>query len=136
MKKPTKSNIAFMTTGHFPSYVLVSYCKTYEEVVKWLTRKGYKDWAEAAEKLEERYRETTYWAGRSYTDGTAYFFIHLGSKQNIAERNYDIIGHEAFHLVQYVTDTFAADLFQEKESSAYLHTHFVKYISQVIKEAK
>lgn len=132
-----KTNVDFITTGHFPAYVLVSYGKTYEEIKAWLLKNGSPLWVDGLDHYKSWYKDVTFWAGQyNDTEGRPFFYTHFAKKLNLADRDYDVLGHEAFHLVQFVSDTFKADLVEEKESSAYLHTHFVRSISQVIKEAK
>lgn len=135
-----KKNWGFVKLGHFPGHCLVSYNMTYSELCSSLKRKKYPDWIAALNGDEKRFEDDTCYAmWRSISKGgkTSHrFFILLKDYIRLNDFGYTTIAHEVFHIVQFVSQYVSACVIEEKESSAYLHSHLMTEAIKVVREAK
>lgn len=134
-----KKNWGFVKLGHFPAYCIVSYNMPHKELLSTLKRKKYVDWADSIGADEHLFQDQTnraLWRSRDTKEGKLHhFYILLKDNVKLDTSGYVTIAHEAFHIVQFVSEYVSACLIEEKESSAYLHSHLMESAVSVVKEA-
>lgn len=137
-----KKNWGFVKLGHFPVYCLVSYNMPHKELMSVLNRRKYVNWSKAISEDKNIFdSDDRNFAVRRVLQDTKkeihppYLFILLKDNVKLDTNGYVTIAHEAFHIVQFVSEYVSACLIEEKESSAYLHSHLMESAVSVVKEA-
>jgi hypothetical protein len=136
----SKKGWDFVKLGHFPASCLVAYNMTHKELCSALKRRKYPDWVAALEGDERRFEDNTcYGMWRSAKRGnktTNCFFILLKDYVKLNDFGYTLIAHEVLHVVQFVSEFVSANVIEEKESSAYLHSHLMTETIKIVRSAK
>lgn len=133
-----KKGWGFTKCGHFPCHCLVSFNMEHSELVRILQRKGYGNWATAIEDDENNFLSDNNMAlyrkvESKHSKNNCFIILLKDLKLN--DEGYITIAHETFHIVQFVSAIVCADLYEEKESSAYLQTHLMESAIQVVRKA-
>lgn len=133
------SNWSFVKLGHFPAHCLVSYNMTYDDLIKSLRRKKYPDWITGLDKDNHLFTDKRSFAlhrqvecGKEEKD---LFYILLKDNVKLDDSGYITIAHEVLHIVQFVSRFVCADMIEETESSAYLHSALMQHTIEIIRDA-
>ncbi len=136
--KKVVSCIEFLDTGIFPAGVTFVYNKSWQEVRDYFKKQKSWDWFAGIVDDEKLYQESKYFASsRMLEDASGrkpskkLFYITINSKFNKTNEDYIILAHEVTHLCQFILKDIL-DRDTEIEADAYLHSHLMRQILNII----
>tara|TARA_R110000868_G_C10692254_1_gene748449 strand:+ start:446 stop:832 length:387 start_codon:yes stop_codon:yes gene_type:complete len=128
MKTKKKSLTSTINLGSIPGYAFVSIGLSVKDVLK---RETAKEWKEYFTYLDEDGLTTNFCNSVTIND-VMYRSVFIEQKNNDNEW-YIILAHELIHLCQFICATHQIDMIKEKESVAYLHSHLMRQILDLVK---
>jgi len=138
--KPTKSIkiLHWLDTGIFPATILFSYQFSYDEVIRLLKKKQASDWLAGISGDKIRLTNSNYIALHRELENTTthetrkLFYIFIKEEFKYTDYEYCNLAHEVVHMCQYILPAIL-DRDKEHEAEAYLHTHIMSQLLEVLR---
>ena len=137
-----KNCIENLDTGIFFANVCFVYNKSHNEVRDYFDKKRFYDWFAGLTGDEKIFKDSKWFAlSRKLEDVSGrkpdknLFYLVINDKWNPCPENYIKLAHECLHLCQFILPAFL-DRDREIEAEAYLHSHLMRQVLNIINNKK